>query len=243
VTPDGRLVDASQTSLVLALHFGLLERAERKHALDMLVADIKQRNTHIATGMLGTPFLLHVLTAGGQLGLAYELLLQTSSPGWLFPVTQGATTIWERWDGWTNEAGFADASMNSFNHCAFGAVGEWLYQTVAGLDLNPDLAPEKNAYRHAHIEPQPPVGKDFPAGPPLRYAEARLDTVHGRFSSRWEITDDLFQLNVCVPTNCTATVVLPDGRSEELCSGDHEFEVRLERDAQIPVLDLNRRVS
>ena len=243
VTPDGELVQPTQTALVLSLHFGLLERAERKQALDRLVADIKSRNTHLATGVLGTPFLLPVLTAGGELALAYELLLQTSAPGWLYPVTQGATSIWERWDSWTSDRGFQDPAMNSFNQAAFGSVGEWLYQTVAGLDLNPDLNPERNAYSHAHIEPQPPVGKGFPAGAPLRYAEARLDTVHGRFSSRWEIVDNRFLLVVGVPVNCSATVVLPNGMSQEVSAGSHEFEVHLERDVHIPVLDLARQVS
>ena len=243
VTPDGELVSSTQTALVLSLHFGLLERTERKLALDRLVADIKARNTHLATGVLGTPFLLPVLTAGGQLALAYELLLQTSAPGWLYPVTQGATSIWERWDSWTSDQGFQDPAMNSFNQTALGSVGEWLYQTVAGLDLNPDLAPDLNAYRHAHIEPQPPVGKDFPAGAPLRYAEARLDTVHGQFSSRWEIVDERFLLVATVPVNCSATVVLPNGKSEEVSAGSHEFEVRLEHDVHIPVLELARQVS
>jgi len=243
VTPDGELVSSTQTALVLSLHFGLLERAERKQALDRLVADIKARNTHLATGVLGTPFLLPVLTAGGQLALAYELLLQTSAPGWLYPVTQGATSIWERWDSWTADQGFQDPQMNSFNQPALGSVGEWLYQTVAGLDLNPDLAPEQNAYRHAHIEPQPPVGKGFPAGAPLRYAEARLATVHGQFSSRWEIVDERFLLVVGVPVNCSATVVLPNGKSEDVNAGTHEFEVHLEHDVHIPVLELARQVS
>lgn len=243
VTPDGELVAPTQTALVLSLHFGLLEKTERKRALDRLVDDIKARNTHLATGVLGTPFLLPVLTAGGQLALAYELLLQTSAPGWLYPVTQGATSIWERWDSWTSDGGFQDPAMNSFNHTALGSVGEWLYQTVAGLDLNPDLAPEQNAYRHAHIEPQPPVGIDFPAGAPLRYAEARLDTVHGRFSSRWEIVDERFLLVVSVPANCSATVVLPNGKSEQVRAGSHEFEVLLGLDVQIPVLELTRQVS
>ena len=243
VTPDGQLVSPTQTALVLSLHFGLLERTERKRALDMLVQDIKARNTHLSTGILGTPFLLPVLTAGGQLALAYELLLQTSAPSWLYPVTQGATSVWERWDSWTSDNGFQDSAMNSFNQTALGSVGEWLYQTVAGLDLNPDLAPEQNAYRHAHIEPHPPVGKDFPAGSPLRYAEASLATVHGRFASRWQIANERFLLEVTVPTNCSATVVLPNGRSAQVSSGTHEFEVELERDVHIPVLDLARQVS
>ena len=244
VTPDGYLSRPNQTALVLALHFGLLEPTERKTAIDQLVADIKGRNTHLATGVLGTPFLLHVLTAGGQLALAYDLLLQTSAPGWLYPVTQGATATWAGWDdqptGGITQNPTPDLSLN---HSGLGSVGEWLYQTVAGLDLNPDLAPEKNAYRHAHIEPQPPIGRDFPAGAPLRYAQAQLDTIHGRFGTRWEIIDEEFHLAVFVPVNCTATLVLPNGQIESLQAGSHEFEVALESDVHIPVLELNKRVS
>ena len=165
VTGEGRLVSETQTAYVLVLYFGLLDRVETDQAVAALVRDIEARGVHLSTGFVGTPYLLHVLTNHGRLDLAYRLLLTTSPPGWLYPVTQGATTIWERWDGWTEARGFQDPAMNSFNHCAYGAVGEWLYGTVAGLELDPDLAPNRNAYRRARIQPRPPRIEDFPGGP------------------------------------------------------------------------------
>jgi alpha-L-rhamnosidase len=144
-------------------------------------------------------------------------------------VTQGATTIWERWDGWTEERGFQDPTMNSFNHYAYGAVGEWLYGTLAGLELEGDLSPRKNAYRHARIHPRPPMGPGFkvrfPGGPPVRYASAVLDTMFGRYEASWELTADRFRLKATVPPNCRATIVLPDGDVRHVVSGRHEFSL------------------
>ena len=137
VTGEGRLVSETQTAYVLVLYFGLLDRDETDQAVAALVRDIEARGDHLSTGFVGTPYLLHVLTNHGRLDLAYQLLLQTSSPSWLYPITQGATTIWERWDGWTEARGFQDPAMNSFNHYAYGAVGEWMYGTLAGLELDP----------------------------------------------------------------------------------------------------------
>jgi alpha-L-rhamnosidase len=211
---------------VLALHFGLLETHERKTAADALIRDIESRGNHLSTGFVGTPYLLPVLTAIGRLDLAYRLLFQTSWPSWLYPVTQGATTIWERWDAWTDEKGFQDPSMNSFNHYAYGAVGEWLYGTVAGLELDPDPSPEKNAYHHALICPRPPMGEGFDGEPLLAHASAHLDTVHGRYEAQWRIEQGAFALDVQVPPNCSATVRLPDGRSVEVTAGSHRWTAK-----------------
>ena len=109
------------------------------YELKALARNIEQHG-HLTTGFVGTPYLLHVLTRIGRLDLAYRLLLRREFPSWLFPVVKGgATTIWERWDGWTEEKGFFDPEMNSFNHYAYGAVGDWLYGTLAGLDLDPEV--------------------------------------------------------------------------------------------------------
>jgi alpha-L-rhamnosidase len=229
VTEEGRLVGETQTSYVLALHFGLLDEPERVVAIDWLVGDIEARRQHLSTGFVGTPYLLHVLTNHGHVDLAYRLLLQTTPPSWLYPVTQGATTIWERWDGWTDERGFQDPAMNSFNHYAYGSVGEWLYGTLAGLELDPDLSTRRNAYRHARIHPRPPIGNGFkvrfPAGPPVRYASAVLDTMFGRYETSWELSATRFRLKATVPPNCRATVVLPDGDVRHVVSGRHEFSL------------------
>ncbi len=225
VTAEGHVAGETQTSYVLALHFDLLNGGERKTAAEALVRDIESRGNHLSTGFVGTPYLLCVLTAIGRLDVAYRLLFQTSWPSWLYPVTTGATTIWERWDGWTEEKGFQDPSMNSFNHYAYGAVGEWLYGTVAGLELDPDSSPERNAYRHALIHPRPPIGEGFEDPPLLTHASARLDSIHGRYEAGWRIQGGSFVLDVRVPANCSATVRLPDGRSVEVAAGSQRFEV------------------
>ena len=225
VTGEGRLVSETQTAYVLALYFGLLDRDETDQAIATLVRDIEARNWHLSTGFVGTPYLLPVLTNYGRLDVAYRLLLQTTSPSWLYPITQGATTIWERWDGWTDAGGFQDPAMNSFNHYAYGAVGEWLYGTLAGLELDPDLSPARNAYRRVRIQPRPPRVEDFPDGAPIRHVAAALDSVHGRYEVVWEIKDARFVLNVRIPPNCSAKVIMPNGDVHEVVAGRHEFKI------------------
>jgi alpha-L-rhamnosidase len=238
VTADGRLVGETQTAYVLALHFGLLEPGETDNAVTALVRDIESRGNHLSTGFLGTPYLLPVLTAHGRVDLAYRLLLQTSPPGWLYPITEGATTIWERWDGYTEARGFQDAAMNSFNHYAYGAVGEWLYGTLAGLELDPDLSATRNAYRQVRIQPRPALGDEFPNGALIRFASAALDTVHGRYEVSWEISGGEFRIRVRIPPNCRARVVLPNAETRDVPAGRHEFTVALGElaDDGIPVL-------
>jgi alpha-L-rhamnosidase len=236
VTGEGRLVSETQTAYVLVLYFGLLDRDETERAVTTLVRDIEARGNHLSTGFVGTPYLLPVLTNYGRLDVAYRLLLQTTAPSWLYPITQGATTIWERWDGWTEEKGFQDPAMNSFNHYAYGAVGEWLYGTLAGLELDPDLSPSRNAYRRARIQPRPPRIEDFPDGVPIRYVRAALDSVHGRYEVAWEIANGRFTLNVRVPPNCSAKVILPDGATHDVVAGRHTFTTGALADDGIPVL-------
>ncbi|GIW00869.1 glycoside hydrolase family 78 protein [Roseiflexus sp.] len=197
VTGAGRVAGETQTGYVLALHFDLLPPELRPAAADALARDILARNTHLSTGFVGTPYLPHVLTAAGRLDLAYALLFQQTWPSWLYPVTQGATTVWERWDGWTHDKGFQDPGMNSFNHYAYGAIGEWLYATVAGIDTDP----EQPGYRHLILRPQPGGG--------LTAARAALETMYGRAVSAWRIDNDRFTWEVVVPPNTTATAYVP----------------------------------
>ena len=238
VTQDGRVSGETQTGYVLALHFGLLDAAERPVALDALVRDIEDRGGALSTGFVGTPYLLHVLTQYDRLDLAYDLLLRTDSPSWLYPITQGATSIWERWDGWTRRDGFQDPAMNSFNHYALGAVGEWLYSVLLGLDVDPDLAPDRNAYRSARIRPRPPIGEGFEGDAPISKAQGSLDTLYGRYEVAWQLSGGEFNLEVRVPPNCRATVILPDDSSREVAAGRHQFSIALVAAAEdgIPVL-------
>ncbi|HLL88226.1 MAG TPA: family 78 glycoside hydrolase catalytic domain [Tepidisphaeraceae bacterium] len=197
VTPRGLVAGNTQTSYVLALHFDLLPEPQRATAVTELVRLIEQRGWHLSTGFVGTPYLLHVLTRFGRLDVAYKLLLQKSFPSWLYPVTLGATTIWERWDGWTEDKGFQDAGMNSFNHYAYGAVGDWLYQVVAGIEIDPD----RPGYKHAILKPQP--------GPGLTHAAATLQTQHGPLTSGWRVEDGRIAWTVEVPPNTAATAHVP----------------------------------
>ncbi len=196
-TPAGLVIGQTQTAYVLALAFDLLDESVRDEAVKQLVEHIRQRKMHLSTGFLGTPYLPHVLSRFGELDVAYALLMQTSWPSWLYPVTQGATTIWERWDGWTHDKGFQTPKMNSFNHYAYGAVGDWLYNTVAGVELDA----ERPGDRHAIIQPRPGGG--------LSWARGRIETLYGPLESHWRLTDGRFELDLTVPPNTTATVHVP----------------------------------
>jgi len=169
----------------------------RSLATDELVADIERRGMHLSTGFVGSPYLCHVLSNNGRLDTAYTLLNQKTWPSWLYPVTQGATTIWERWDGWTEENGFQSPKMNSFNHYAYGAIGDWLYMTVAGIQIDP----AQPGYKHSVLRPQP--------GGDLTRAGGTLKTPFGELVSQWTIENGTFEWEIVVPANTTATAHLP----------------------------------
>lgn len=194
---DGSLAVKTQTAHVLALHFDLLPDALRPAAVAALVADIEARGNHLSTGFVGTPYLNPVLTRFGRSDVAYRLLLQRTFPSWLFPVTHGATTMWERWDGWTPEKGFHDAGMNSYNHYAYGAVGEWMYASVAGIDLDP----ARPGYRHVIVRPRVQEG--------LTWAKGSLRSPYGLIRSAWRTDSGRLSLDVTIPPNATATVWIP----------------------------------
>lgn len=197
VTPEGLIYSDTQTSYVLALEFNLLPEELRAPALAELTRMIVKNGNKLATGFVGTSYLNHVLANNGSLELAYKLLLQKEYPSWLYSVTQGATTIWERWNGWTHDKGFEDPGMNSFNHYAYGAIGEWLYSVVAGIELDP----EKPAYKHIIIRPRQGGG--------LTHAKATLKSPHGLIESGWRMEGNKFTLNVKIPPNASATIYVP----------------------------------
>jgi len=194
VTPRGRVTSDTQTSYVLALAFDLLPADQRATAARRLVQDVRERG-HLTTGFLGTPDLMHVLSDHGYWREAFDLLFRTEYPSWLYPITRGATTMWERWDGIQPDSTFQDPGMNSFNHYAYGAVGEWLYEEVAGLQA------ADPGYREIRIAPHP--------GDTLTHARAVLDTDYGRVESSWRRQDGRFRLEVTIPANTEATVRLP----------------------------------
>ena len=212
VTAEGWVGTGSQTCFVLALHFNLLPAPLRPLATEALVRDIQRRNTHLSTGFVGTPYLTHVLANHGRLDVAYALLEQTTCPSWLYPVTQGATTIWERWDSFHHERGFGDVGMNSFNHYAYGAIGEWLYQVAAGIELDDKYA----GYQHFVLRPRP--------GGTLTHASAQYQSPYGEMMSDWAIKNGQFEWYVRVPPNSTALAVVPfTNAAHELWAGDYHF--------------------
>ena len=197
ITPSGRLAERTQTAYVLALMFGLVREADTGRLVKELLENLEENNWHLTTGFLGTPYLCHVLSKYGHADAAYKLLLQTDYPSWLYQVTKGATTIWEHWDGLKPDGTFWSKDMNSFNHYAYGSIGQWLYDTVAGLDID-ESAP---AYKHIIFRPTP--------NPSLQWAEASYQSMYGAISIRWATLDDRLSLDLKVPHNTTASLAVP----------------------------------
>jgi alpha-L-rhamnosidase len=213
ITPTGLVAGHTQTAYVLALYFDLLPEQLRQPAAQALVNNIEQRKMHLSTGFTGAPYLNHALTGSGHLDIAYALLNQKSWPSWLYPVTQGATTIWERWDGWTEDKGFQDPGMNSFNHYAYGSIGDWLYSVVAGIDVDPD----QPGFQHIIIRP-------FPGGG-LTFAKAEYNAISGRIASEWRIEQNKFVLTFTIPTNTSAKIYMPARKPEDVLGVDNLEEV------------------
>lgn len=195
VQPDGSLKECSQTGYALAFTMDLLPAELREKAAGKYVDEVKRFDWHLATGFIGTPRLLPGLNAAGRDDVAYKLLLQESYPSWLFQVKQGATTMWERWDGWTPERGFQTIEMNSFNHYAFGAVAEYLYSGVGGI------AADSPGYKTIRIRP---IIRDG-----LTWAKTGFDSMYGRIATSWKKEQGRLSLEVTVPANTSATVYVP----------------------------------
>jgi alpha-L-rhamnosidase len=199
VTEAGRVGEGTQTAYVLALQFDLLPEELRKVAARRLAEEVRERK-HLTTGFLGTPYLCHVLSRYGYLDEAYLLLNREEYPSWLYPVKQGATTIWERWDGQRPDGTFQTTEMNSFNHYAYGAIGDWMYRVLAGIEID-ESAP---GYRHVLVQPRPGGG--------FTRAKASHETMFGTVSSAWTLEGGRFELAVLVPANTRATVRLPGAK-------------------------------
>ncbi|MBD0285834.1 MAG: alpha-L-rhamnosidase, partial [Flavisolibacter sp.] len=154
-------------------------------------------NNHLTTGFLGTPYLCHVLSRFGYDSVAYNLLLQETYPSWLYPVKMGATTIWERWDGQKPDGTFQTPSMNSFNHYAYGAIGDWMYRVMTGIDTYDD----EPGYKHIRIQPH--------IGGGLTEATSDLQTYYGTVRSHWKTDNGRLQFDITIPANTRATVYIP----------------------------------
>jgi alpha-L-rhamnosidase len=197
VLPDARIKGETQTAYLLALAMDLLPEDIRLRSAEHLVENIRQRDWHLSTGFVGAGYLLPVLSQMGYTDVACRLLLNETFPSWGYSIKQGATTIWERWDGWTEEKGFQDPGMNSFNHYAFGSVGEWLFRFVAGIDLDPEVP----AYNRFKIQPH--------IGGGLEYARAEYNSIHGKIASAWKRANDKLLMDITIPANTSAFVYIP----------------------------------
>lgn len=199
MTESGKLISETQTAYILALQFDLLPEALRPQAVERLVDNIKSYNYHLTTGFLGTPFLNPVLSRFGKNDVAYKLLLQDTYPSWLYPIkAHGATTIWERWDSMKPDSTFQDPGMTSFNHYAYGAVGDWMYRNIAGIDTKEF---DGAGYKEIVIKPQ--------IGGGLTYAKGSLKTNYGVVVSAWKIENGKLTWEVEIPANTTATLTFP----------------------------------
>ena len=195
VDEEGRIRDTSQTGYALAFTMGLVPLDKREAMVARFAEEMALFDGHLATGFIGTPRLLPALHLAGRDDLAHRVLLYETFPSWLYPVTLGATTVWERWDGWTPEAGFADPGMNSFNHYAFGSVGEYLFGVIGGI--------QAEAPGYAVIRVQPVLGEG------ITWAKVNYRSIQGLIACHWARDGKRLTMEVTIPANTTATVHVP----------------------------------
>ena len=216
VTPGGRVAGDTQTGYLVTLGFGLVEDPETvARMVDRLAFLVESRDGSLTTGFLGTPLVCPVLTRFGRADLAYRIFRRRKYPSWYFQILDGdATTMWERWNSYSSRHGFGDANMNSFNHYAYGAIGEWMYETVGGI------SPAEPGFRKIRFAPVPGVGIDW--------AKASLLTRHGTASIRWrKSSGGRLAIDLVVPPNTTAILELPGQEPRELPSGRHAMAMPL----------------
>jgi alpha-L-rhamnosidase len=202
-TPNGRLAARTQTAHIIALYFGLVPHEFKKRTVDTLVDIIAEYKDALSTGFLGTPYICYALSENGRMDMAYKLLLREEYPSWLYPLSKGATTIWEHWDGMKPDGSMWSDDMNSFNHYAYGAVADWMYSVIGGIDSD-ENAP---GYLCSIIAPRPGGG--------ITFAKATQTTRYGELISDWKLDGNMFTLNVTIPHNTTATISLPKGQITE----------------------------
>ncbi len=207
----GSMTAQTQTAHIVALYFELTPEAYRDKTVQRLLELLKKENGHLVTGFVGTPYFCHALSQNGCVKEAYDLLLKDDFPSWLYQVKMGATTVWEHWDGLKPDGSMWSADMNSFNHYAYGAIGDWMFRVAAGLEIDET----KPAYKHAVIYPR--------IGGGLTYLEAEFESVYGPVKSAWEMEEDTVVLRTFIPANTAAAICL-DGAKEVLDADGLTFE-------------------
>ena len=210
VSADGHIKGETQTCYVLALAFDLVPPEQAPLSADLLVADIQRRGWHLSTGFIGTKDLMLVLSKIGRPDVAYRLLFNDTFPSWGFSIKQGATSIWERWDGWTPERGFQDPGMNSFAHYSFGAVYQWMVENIGGIR---SAAP---AYKDIRLAPQ--------FTDRLTSAEVSYRSIRGLIATDWQRSKGKVRFNATIPANTTAQLILPARSGGEVTEGGQPLD-------------------
>ena len=200
---------STQTAYLMAIGFNLLTPEMEKKAIPHLLSEIEKADNHLRTGFLGTPLLAPVLEKIGRTDLMFEMLFKETYPSWFYSINQGATTMWERWNSYTKKDGFNKGGMNSFNHYAYGAIGQFMYERIAGIK------PVKPGYKEILISPVP--------GGPLTSARASYKSPYGEISSAWKVENGVFELKATVPPNTTAKIVIPADTDEDLLLDGQTF--------------------
>lgn len=208
VDAEGVVRGDTQAGYALALSFDLVPEGLRAKAFDRMVASLAKYGNHMSTGFHSSHRMMLELARGGRLDLAYQLALQKTFPSWGYSIENGATTIWERWDGYVKGRGFQDAGMNSFAHWAFGAVGEWMMRVVAGIDRDPAVP----GWRRAILAPKPGGG--------LEWAKGAYHSPVGRYEVSWVVEGDVLTLDVVVPPNAEAILEVPTDKVDTIREGD-----------------------
>ncbi len=219
VRPDGRIKSDAPTVYALAITFGLVDGAIRQAAGDRLAELVRHGGYHVSTGFAGTPYVLDALTQAGHLDDAYRMLLEVSCPSWLYPVTMGATTIWERWDSMLPDGSINPGEMTSFNHYALGAVADWIHRTVGGI------APLEPGYRRVLIAPRPSGD--------ITWAKSSLESPQGKISVEWSVAGEELSVFVALPEGVSGVVDLPGRERVEIMDGAQGTIVRASSSPQL----------
>lgn len=210
--PNGRITTDTQTGYLLALAFELVPETLRAAAVGHLVENIRALDWHLSTGFIGVSHLNPQLTLAGRADVAYRLLFRDDYPSWLYPVKHGATTIWERWNGWSHEDGFFNPQMNSFNHYSLGSVGEWLFRHVAGIELDPETPGFKKFVLRPFLDPA------------LAHARAGYRSIQGEILSEWKRDGSQLNWTIRIPTNTSARVFVPSDAGSTVTEGGKSLE-------------------
>ena len=203
---NGEMTAQTQTAHVVALYFGLCPEQYREQTIRGLLKLLKKRDHHMDTGFIGTPYLCHALSQNGHIEEAYELLFKEDFPSWLYEVNQGATTVWEHWDGMKPDGSMWSPDMNSFNHYAYGAIFEWIFRVAAGIEWDE----EDPGYHHCVLYPRP--------GKQLRCMKGRYESIYGTIGTRWETDGDRVTLEIQLPPCVSAQICLD--QAEEVLEAD-----------------------